>query len=178
LTIQPEYGPALYALSRALAHERPEESKELQARFLKLQSMQRTIDQVHMTANDPLNQAARGNVQASISGLKAAMLQCGNCSAAPQLHKDLGLVYCKSGDLQNGESELLLADKLMPVIGTSQRHWRSAVEIDAPGCGRPSARATKCSAVLSTCIPFGSPLNLTLRFVYLLPFCTSICPVH
>jgi len=104
LTIQPEYGPALYALSRALAHERPEESKELQARFLKLQSMQRTIDQVHMTANDALNQAARGNFQASISGLKAAMLQCGDCSAAPQLHKDLGLVYCKSGICKMGRA--------------------------------------------------------------------------
>jgi len=30
------------------------------------------------------------------------------------LHKDLGLIYCRSGELKNGQSELLIAQKLLP----------------------------------------------------------------
>jgi Flp pilus assembly protein TadD len=32
----------------------------------------------------------------------------------PLLHKDLGLIYCRSGDLTNGLAELLEAQKLTP----------------------------------------------------------------
>ena len=31
-----------------------------------------------------------------------------------QLHKDLGLIYCHSGDFKNGRIELLEAQKLSP----------------------------------------------------------------
>ena len=34
--------------------------------------------------------------------------------ASPLLHKDLGLIYCHSGELKNGRAELLEAQKLLP----------------------------------------------------------------
>jgi Flp pilus assembly protein TadD len=50
----------------------------------------------------------------AIAQLKEAIEVCGNCSAAPQLHKDLGLIYYHSGDLKNGRAELLVAQKQAP----------------------------------------------------------------
>jgi hypothetical protein len=38
----------------------------------------------------------------------------GKCSALPQLHKDLGLIYCHSGDYKHGRVELLETQKLTP----------------------------------------------------------------
>jgi len=46
--------------------------------------------------------------------LKEAIETCGKCSVLPQLHKDLGLIYCHSGNFKNGRIELLEAQKLSP----------------------------------------------------------------
>jgi tetratricopeptide (TPR) repeat protein len=112
--LQPEYAAALYALSRALARTDPTRSKELQARVLRLQELQRATDDAQAIGNDALNEAAANHWSAAIAGLKKAIDRCGECSVRPQLHKNLGLVYCRSGDLEDGKSELLLADTLLP----------------------------------------------------------------
>ena len=39
---------------------------------------------------------------AAISQVNDALQLCGKCSALPLLHKDLGLIYCHSGDFKNG----------------------------------------------------------------------------
>ena len=39
---------------------------------------------------------------------------CQDCRSRADLHKNLGLIYCRSGDLDNGERELRLALKLKP----------------------------------------------------------------
>jgi tetratricopeptide (TPR) repeat protein len=114
VALQPAYADALYALSRALAGTKPAESRELQSRFMNLQTQQRATDDAQTIGNNALNAAAAGEWAAAISQLKKAIDRCGECSVRPQLHKDLGLVYCRSGDLKNGESELLEADKLLP----------------------------------------------------------------
>jgi Flp pilus assembly protein TadD len=114
LALQPEYADALYALSRALARTDATESKELQTRFTKLQELQRATDDAQAMGNDALNKAAAGDWSTAIVGLKKAIDRCGECSVRPQLHKNLGLVYCRSGDLKDGKSELLQADKWLP----------------------------------------------------------------
>jgi tetratricopeptide (TPR) repeat protein len=114
VTLQPEYTDALYALSRVLARTEMEESKELQARFMKLQTQQRATDDAQMIGAAALAAAAAGDWATSISQLKRAIDRCGECIVRPQLHKNLALVYCRSGDLKNGESELLEAEKLLP----------------------------------------------------------------
>ena len=114
VALQPGYADALYALSRALARTDPTESIELQARFMKLQELQRATDDAQAMGNDALNAAAAGDSAKAIAGLKEAIERCGECSVRPQLHKNLGLVYCRSGDLKDGKSELQQADKLLP----------------------------------------------------------------
>jgi len=50
----------------------------------------------------------------AISQLKEGIKICGDCNALGQLHKDLGLAYLHSGDVQNALEELQAAKKLMP----------------------------------------------------------------
>ena len=57
--------------------------------------------------------AARDWPQA-VAQLREAIEVCGNCRARGELHKNLGLIYCRSGQLKDGESELRLASTLKP----------------------------------------------------------------
>jgi hypothetical protein len=61
-----------------------------------------------------LKDAAARNWPKAIEQMKAAVDRCGTCSARPQLHKDLGLVYCRAGNLEDGKRELLEAEKMLP----------------------------------------------------------------
>jgi hypothetical protein len=46
--------------------------------------------------------------------LKEAIATCGDCAAQADLHRKLGIIDCQSGDLDNGEKELLAAKALKP----------------------------------------------------------------
>jgi hypothetical protein len=46
--------------------------------------------------------------------LQEAIKQCGDCSSKANLHKNLGLIECKSGNVQTGEKDLLQAKSLNP----------------------------------------------------------------
>ena len=50
----------------------------------------------------------------AISQLKEALQICGKCRELPLLHKNLGLIYRRSGDFKNGRVELLAAQKPSP----------------------------------------------------------------
>jgi Flp pilus assembly protein TadD len=50
----------------------------------------------------------------AIAQLKEALKICEHCPALPLLRKDLGLIYCRSGDQKDGLAELLEAQKLAP----------------------------------------------------------------
>ena len=72
------------------------------------------MDRAQTLGNFALASAAARDWPQAIAQLKEALQVCGNCSALPLLHKDLGLIYCRSGDWKNGKSELLEARKLTP----------------------------------------------------------------
>jgi hypothetical protein len=86
----------------------------MQARLRDLVLLERATDESQTIGNDALNAASAGDWSGAIAQLRIAIEKCGECSAGPLLHKDLGLVYCRSGDLRNGERELLEAKKIMP----------------------------------------------------------------
>ena len=50
----------------------------------------------------------------AVSQLEQAVQVCGNCPSLGDLHKNLGLIYCRSGDLEKGERELRMAANLKP----------------------------------------------------------------
>jgi tetratricopeptide (TPR) repeat protein len=114
IAIRPDYGEALYNLFRLLAKDEPEEAKSLQDRFESLQAKEHIMDRAQTLGNFALASAAAGDWPQAISQLKEGLQLCGDCSALALLHKDLGLIYCHSGDLKNGLAELLQAQKLIP----------------------------------------------------------------
>jgi tetratricopeptide (TPR) repeat protein len=114
LQIDPQHSQALYNLSRILTPSDPDEAKELQKRFEALQAQQHITDRAQTLGNFALASAAAHDFPQAISQLKEAIQLCENCSTLALLHKDLGLIYCRSGDLRNGLTELQQAQKLTP----------------------------------------------------------------
>ena len=114
IEIQPDYGEALYNLSRLLAKSDPAEANRLQTRFDDLQAEKHITDRASTVGNFALASAEAHDWPQAISRLKEGIALCKNCGALPLLHKDLGLIYCRSGELKNGRSELLIAKKLSP----------------------------------------------------------------
>jgi tetratricopeptide (TPR) repeat protein len=114
IRLNPEHGEALYNLSRQLAQSEPEEAKRMQARFEALQAEKQIMDRAQTLGNFALASAAAHDLPQAISQLKEGIQVCGSCTALGQLHKDLGLVYLHSGDIQDGLLELQEAKKITP----------------------------------------------------------------
>ena len=114
IEIKPEHGEALYNLSRQLAKSDPQEAQRFEERFEALQSQKHIMDRAQTLGNFALSAAAAHDWPQAIAQLKEGLQVCGDCSALALLHKDLGLTYCRSGDLKNGLAELLEAKKLSP----------------------------------------------------------------
>ena len=64
--------------------------------------------------NFALDSAKRGDYQEAISQFQQAVKECGDCQSRADLFKDMGLIECKSGDVQHGEEHLLVAKALKP----------------------------------------------------------------
>ena len=114
IAANPEYAEAYYNLSRALAESDPAESKKLQQRFEALQEKNRITDRSQTLGNFALASAAAHDWPEAIAQLREGIQVCGHCAALPLLRKDLGLIYCHSGDWENGLAELIEAQKLKP----------------------------------------------------------------
>jgi tetratricopeptide (TPR) repeat protein len=114
IEINPEHGEALYNLSRQLAQTDPDESKRFQGRFEALQSQKQIMDRAQTLGNFGLASAAAHDWPQAISQLQEGIQVCSGCTALGQLHKDLGLIYLHSGNMNDGLRELLEAKKLAP----------------------------------------------------------------
>jgi tetratricopeptide (TPR) repeat protein len=112
IEVRPDYSEALYNLSRVLAKSDPEEAKRLQNQFEKLQAQEHITDRAQTLGNFALASAAAHDWPQAIAQLKEGIKVCGDCDALPLLKKDIGLIYCRSGDLKAGRAELLEAQKL------------------------------------------------------------------
>ena len=114
IAIQPNNMQALYSLSRLLIKTDPAEARRLQSEAQNLVSEGRSTDRAELLGNQALAAASAHDWSSAVAQLREALQVCGNCSALALLHKDLGLIYCRSGDLKDGQIELLAAQKLTP----------------------------------------------------------------
>jgi tetratricopeptide (TPR) repeat protein len=114
IEMNPDHGEALYNLSRLLTQTDQAEAKLLQNRFEALQARGHIMDRAQTLGNFALSSAAAHDWPQAIAQLQEGLRICGDCSALPLLHKNLGLIYCRSGDLKSGRVELLEALKLAP----------------------------------------------------------------
>ena len=71
-------------------------------------------DQADTLGNFGLASASARDWPQAVAHLKEALQVCGQCKSLGNIHKNLGLIYCRSGDLRNGEEQLRLALKIKP----------------------------------------------------------------
>jgi tetratricopeptide (TPR) repeat protein len=114
LEIDPQHAQALYNLTRILGKSEAAESQRYQARFSELQSKRQITDRAETLGNFAIASAAARDWQQAVAQLKEALDICGECRSRADLRKNLGLIYCRSGDTKHGEEELLEARKLKP----------------------------------------------------------------
>ena len=105
---------ALYNLWRALVKANSAEAAGYEERFKSAQKEKRTVGQAGTLGNFALDSAKRGDYQEAISQFQQALKECGECQSRADLFKDMGLIECKSGDIQHGEQHLLVAKSLKP----------------------------------------------------------------
>lgn len=117
----PKNSSALYNLARALAKTHDPEAKQYMERFQDLQKSSQMNDRVHQLNNFALEAARDHNWPLALSQLKEAIKACGQCQEIPTLHKNLGLIYARKGDVDDAVRELNLALKEDPRNADAQR---------------------------------------------------------
>ena len=120
IAIDPKFSQALFSLARALRSSDAAEAEQLMARYTAVQKERRILDRAGTLANNGAVAASAHDWPEAIRQLREAVTECGDCAVKADLHKKLGLIYCQSGDLENGEKELMTADTIKgtdPEIG-------------------------------------------------------------
>jgi len=114
LAIDPKFSQALISLARELRSTDRAESEQLMARYSAVQKERSIVDRADTLANNGIQAASAHDWPEAIRQLEEAISSCGECQSKADLHRKLGIVDCQSGDLDNGEKELLAAKALKP----------------------------------------------------------------
>ena len=114
IAIDPNFTQALFSLARALRSTDQAESEQFMERYTAVQKQRRVLDRADSLANNGIEAEAAHDWPEAIRQLKEAIATCGDCAAKADLYRKLGIIDCQSGDLDNGEKELLAAKALKP----------------------------------------------------------------
>ena len=114
LAIDPNSAQATYKLSRALHTSDPEESKKLNDQFLRLKAQNSVVDQAKALANEGFHAFTVQNWRESVRLFNEALETCGDCEIESTLHRNLGLILCREGQIERGAEELRKALALNP----------------------------------------------------------------
>ena len=114
IAIDPNFTQALFSLARTLRSTDQAESEQFMGRYNSVQKDRRIIDRADSLANNGIEAESAHDWPEAIRQLKEAIAACGDCRAKADLHRKLGIIDCESGDLDNGEKELLAAKALNP----------------------------------------------------------------
>jgi tetratricopeptide (TPR) repeat protein len=114
LQLKPDSENAIYMLSMELRRTNPEESKKLQQEYETEKRKDANLAQVKSLGNEAYVATSRKDWAEAIRILRKALDSCGGCEVAGDLHKNLGLALCQSGNLDEGKVELKEALKLKP----------------------------------------------------------------
>ena len=92
----------------------PEQAQQYQERFEAGQRERRITDRAETLGNFALASADARDWPQAIAQLREAIQTCADCPAKALLHKNLGLIYARSGDLANAEAFLTDATAMLP----------------------------------------------------------------
>jgi tetratricopeptide (TPR) repeat protein len=114
LAIDPNSAKATYKLSRALLNTDPEESKRLLDQFARLKAQDPVLDQAKTIANEAFHAFTVQDWRESVRLYSEAIETCGDCEIESALHRNLGLTFCRDGQIERGAGELRKALALNP----------------------------------------------------------------
>lgn len=110
----PNNAEALYNLTRILSKEGSPEARTYLEQYRRLEASQHLSNQVLRLRTFAMEAASAHNWPQAVSQLKEALQLCGQCEQRAELHRNLGLIYCREGDMEGGARELRTALKLNP----------------------------------------------------------------
>ncbi len=114
VSVDPNQSQSLYNLARTLDKRHDPEAEQYMERFRRLEKSQRLFDRVQALGNFALEAANAQNWPQAVEQMKEAIQLCGQCAESAHLHRNLGLIYCRTGNRQDGEQELQVALQLDP----------------------------------------------------------------
>ena len=114
LQADPNYSQALYNLARALRKSNDPEAQQYQDRYDTLQKNQQISDRVQQLGNFALEASNAQNWPQAFAQIQEALELCGECPEAAHLHKNLGMMYVRTGKLNQAQKELQTALQLNP----------------------------------------------------------------
>jgi tetratricopeptide (TPR) repeat protein len=112
--VDPNQSQSLYHLARTLDKRHDPEAQQYMERFRALEKSQRLFDRVQALGNFAIEAAKAQNWPQAVEQMKEAIQLCGQCAESAHLHRNLGLIYCRTGNRQDGEKELRAALQLDP----------------------------------------------------------------
>jgi tetratricopeptide (TPR) repeat protein len=114
IAIDPNFTQALFSLAQTLRSTDRAESERFMESYNTVQKERRILDRADSLANNGIEAESAHDWPEAIRLLREAIAACGDCRAKADLHRKLGIIDCQSGDLDNGEKELLAAKALNP----------------------------------------------------------------
>lgn len=124
VAIDSRHGQALYNLTQLLRGTRPDQAQRDQERFEELQKLLRIEDRAETLRNFALASANARDWPQAITQLEEAIDVCGQCPTQAPLHKNLGLIHARSGDLERTEAALRRAAEVLPADRDIDRSLR------------------------------------------------------
>jgi tetratricopeptide (TPR) repeat protein len=114
VALNPDAGDAVYLLAKKVKRQNPAEYRELMQRFQQIRDKSKDLDAIKTLGNQAYQASKRQDWPESIRLFREALAFCGNCSIASALHRDLGLVFCRNRQMDQGKAELQTALALDP----------------------------------------------------------------
>jgi tetratricopeptide (TPR) repeat protein len=121
LAADPNYSQALFNLARALRKAGDNEAQKYQERYDTLQKNQQISDRVQQLGNFALEASNAQNWPQAFEQMNEALKLCGECPEAGHLHKNLGMMYIRTGKLDEARKELEAAVRLDPNDGDARQ---------------------------------------------------------
>jgi tetratricopeptide (TPR) repeat protein len=135
--LDPDAAEALYLLARKLQRKDPAEYQELMQRFQQARDKSKDLDAIKKLGNEAYQAFQRQELPESIHLFREALALCDQCSISPSLHRDLGLVLCRDGQVEQGRAELQRALAMDP----SDRDSARALDLlSQPATSTPSSK--------------------------------------
>jgi tetratricopeptide (TPR) repeat protein len=114
IRINPQSSSALYLLSRELRTIDPAEAESLSRRFLALRQQGAEQEAAIALGNEAFAASTQQDWPKAITLLRQAIAECNGCSIEAGLRKNLGLMLCRNGQVDEGAVELHKSLKLNP----------------------------------------------------------------